>query len=148
MFEQFTDRARIVMAIANQEAQRFGHASIEPEHILLGLVQEDSGVGATVLKNLEVDMRSVCLKVEELFKSGPGTVMKGKCSPSPQAKNIIKYAIEESRNLNHYYVGTEHMLLGLLREQKGVAAQILINLNLHPEGVRKEVQNLLGTREP
>jgi len=144
MFERFTDRARKVMALANQEAQRFNHEYIGTEHILLGLVKEGSGVGANVLKNLEVDLRKVRLEVEKLVKSGPDMVTMGKLPQTPRAKKVIEYAIEEARNLNHNYVGTEHLLLGLLREQDGVAAQVLMNLGLKLEEVREEVLNLLG----
>src|SRR5712672_2936858 len=144
MFERFTDRARKVMALANQEAQRFNHEYIGTEHILLGLVKEGSGVGANVLKNLDVDLRKVRLEVEKLVKSGPDMVTMGKLPQTPRAKKVIEYAIEEARNLNHNYVGTEHLLLGLLREQEGVAAQVLMNLNLKLDEVREEVLNLLG----
>ncbi|MFN7742811.1 MAG: ATP-dependent Clp protease ATP-binding subunit [Phycisphaerales bacterium] len=144
MFERFTDRARKVMALANQEAQRFNHEYIGTEHILLGLVKEGSGVGANVLKNLDVDLRKVRLEVEKLVKPGPEVVTMGKLPQTPRAKKVIEYAIEEARNLNHNYVGTEHLLLGLLREHDGVAAQVLMNLGLKLEQVREEVLNLLG----
>jgi ATP-dependent Clp protease ATP-binding subunit ClpC len=144
MFERFTDRARKVMALANQEAQRFNHEYIGTEHILLGLVKEGSGVGANVLKNLDVDLRKVRSEVEKLVKSGPDMVTMGKLPQTPRAKKVIEYAIEEARNLNHNYVGTEHLLLGLLREHDGVAAQVLMNLGLKLEEVREEVLNLLG----
>jgi len=135
------------MALANQEAQRFNHEYIGTEHILLGLVKEGSGVGANVLKNLDVDLRKVRLEVEKLVKSGPEMVTMGKLPQTPRAKKVIEYAIEEARNLNHNYVGTEHLLLGLLREQDGVAAQVLMNLNLKLEDVREEVLNLLGASQ-
>lgn len=144
MFERFTDRARKVMALANQEAQRFNHEYIGTEHILLGLVKEGSGVGANVLKNLDVDLRKVRLEVEKLVRAGPEMVTMGKLPQTPRAKKVIEYAIEEARNLNHNYVGTEHILLGLLREHDGVAAQVLMNLGLKLEDVREEVLNLLG----
>jgi len=144
MFERFTDRARKVMALANQEAQRFNHEYIGTEHILLGLVKEGSGVGANVLKNLDVALRKVRLEVEKLVHSGPEMVTMGKLPQTPRAKKVIEYAIEEARNLNHNYVGTEHLLLGLLREHDGVAAQVLMNLGLKLEEVREEVLNLLG----
>ena len=144
MFERLTDRARKVMALANQEAQRFNHEYIGTEHILLGLVKEGSGVGANVLKNLDIDLRKVRLEVEKLVKSGPDMVTMGKLPQTPRAKKVIEYAIEEARSLNHNYVGTEHLLLGLLREMDGVAAQVLMNLGLKLEEVREEVLNLLG----
>jgi len=144
MFERFTDRARKVMALANQEAQRFGHEYIGTEHILLGLVKEGSGVGANVLKNLDIDIKKLRLEVEKLVKSGPDMVTMGKLPQTPRAKKVIEYAIEEARALNHNYIGTEHILLGLLRETEGIAAQVLMNLGLKLEDVRQEVLNLLG----
>ncbi len=144
MYERFTDRARKVMQLANQEAQRFNHEYIGTEHILLGLVKEGSGVAANVLKNLEVDLRKIRLEVEKLVQSGPEMVTVGKLPQTPRAKKVIEYSMEEARHLNHSYVGTEHILLGLLREQEGVAAQVLMNLGLKLEDVREEVLNLLG----
>ena len=145
MFKKFTDRGRKVMALANQEAQRFNHKYIGTEHILLGLVKEGSGVGANVLKNLDVDLRKVRLEVEKLVKSGPETVTMGKLPQTPRAKKVIEYAIEEMEAFNHEHVGTEHLLLGLLREQNGVAAQVLMGcFNLRLEDMRAEV---LETRD-
>src|SRR3989442_3191428 len=144
MFERFAERGRKVKALANQETQRFNHEYTGTEHILLGLVKEGSGVGANVLKNLDVDLRKVRLEVEKLVKSGPDMVTMGKLPQTARAKKVIEYAIEEARNLNHNYVGTEHLLLGLLREHDGVAAQVLMNLGLKLEEVREEVLNLLG----
>ena len=146
MYERFTDRARKVMQLANQEAQRFNHEYIGTEHILLGLVKEGSGVAANVLKNLDVDLRKIRLEVERIVQPGAGgdQVVMGRLPHTPRAKKVIEYSIEEARNLNHNYVGTEHLLLGLLREQEGVAAQVLMNLGLKLEDVREEVLNLLG----
>jgi len=144
MFERFTDRARKVMALANQEAQRFNHEYIGTEHVLLGLVKEGSGVGATVLKNLDVDIKKLRLEVEKLVKSGPDMITMGKLPQTPRAKKVIEYAIEEARSLNHNYVGTEHILLGILRESEGIAAQVLMSCGLKLEDVRQEVLNLLG----
>jgi ATP-dependent Clp protease ATP-binding subunit ClpC len=144
MYERFTDRARKVMQLANQEAQRFNHEYIGTEHILLGLVKEGSGVAANVLKNLDVDLRKIRLEVEKIVQHGPDIVSMGKLPQTPRAKKVIEYSMEEARNLNHNYVGTEHILLGLLREQEGVAAQVLMNLGLKLEDVREEVLNLLG----
>src|SRR2546425_3846318 len=150
MYERFTDRARKVMQLANQEAQRFNHEYIGTEHILLGLVKEGSGVAANVLKNLDIDLRKIRLEVEKIVQTGPGSEMvtMGKLPQTPRAKKVIEYSIEEARNLNHNYVGTEHLLLGLLREQEGVAAQVLLNLGLKLEDVREEVLNLLGHNPP
>jgi ATP-dependent Clp protease ATP-binding subunit ClpC len=144
MYERFTDRARKVMQLANQEAQRFNHEYIGTEHILLGLVKEGSGVAANVLKNLDVDLRKIRIEVEKIVQTGPDMVTMGKLPQTPRAKKVIEYAMDEARNLNHNYVGTEHLLLGLLREQEGVAAQVLMNLGLKLDDVREEVLNLLG----
>src|SRR5476649_2101605 len=144
MYERFTDLARKVMQLANQEAQRFNHEYIGTEHILLGLVKEGTGVAANVLKNLDIDLRKIRLEVEKIVQAGPEMVTMGKLPQTPRAKKVIEYSIEEARQLNHNYVGTEHLLLGLLREQEGVAAQVLMNLGLKLEDVREEVLNLLG----
>ncbi len=144
MYEQFTDRARKVMMLANQEARRFNHEYIGTEHILLGLVKEASGVAAKVLKNLGIDLRKIRLEVEKIVQAGPDMVTTGKLPQTPRAKKVIEYAIEESHNLAHPHVGTEHLLLGLLREGEGVAAQVLMNLLLRLPDVRKKVQETLG----
>jgi len=150
MYERFTDRARKVMQLANQEAQRFIHEYIGTEHILLGIVKEGSGVAANVLKNLDMDLRKIRLEVEKIVQTGPGgvQVIMGRLPQTPRAKKVIEYAVEEARILNHNYVGTEHLLLGLLREQEGVAAQVLINLGVKLDEAREEVLNLLGHNRP
>jgi ATP-dependent Clp protease ATP-binding subunit ClpA len=145
VYERFTERARKVMQLANREAQRFNHEYIGTEHILLGLVQEGSGAAANVLKNLDVDLGKVRLEVEKIVQPSPeDVVIMSRLPQTPRAKMVIEYSIEESRVLNHNYVGTEHLLLGLLREQEGVAAQILSNFGLSLEDVREETLNLLG----
>jgi ATP-dependent Clp protease ATP-binding subunit ClpC len=132
------------MQLANQEAQRFNHEYIGTEHLLLGLIKEGSGVAANVLKNLDIDLRKIRHEVEKLVRSGPDLVTMGRLPQTPRAKKVVEYSMEEARNLNHNYVGTEHLLLGLLREQEGVAAQVLMNLGLRLDEVRHEVLNLLG----
>jgi hypothetical protein len=144
MQERFTDRARKVMQLANQEAQRFNHQYANTEHILLGLVKEGSGVAANALKNLDIDLRKIRLEVEKIVPSGPDMVMVGKLPLTSRAKRVIEYSIEEARSLSHNYVGTEHLLLGLLREGDGVAAQVLGHLGLTTDRVRAEVLELLG----
>jgi hypothetical protein len=144
MYERFTDRARKVMQLANQEAQRFNHEYVGTEHILLGLIKEGSGVAANVLKNLDIDLRKVRQEVEKVVQSGPDMVTMGKLPQTPRARLALSYAIEEARIWDHNYVGTEHLLLGLVREQEGVAALVLMNLGLKLEDVREEVLNLLG----
>src|SRR6187549_3602854 len=112
MYERFTDRARKVMQLANQEAQRFNHEYIGTEHILLGLVKEGSGVAANVLKNLEVDLRKIRLEVEKIVQSGPDMVTMGKLPQTPRAKKVIEYAMEDAREevlnlLGHGMEGAE-----------------------------------------
>ena len=146
MFERFTDRATKVMALANQEAQRFKPECISTEHILLGLVKEGSGVGANVLKNLGVDLREVVLAVEKLTRSGPDNDLdtKGKLPQTVDAKKVIEFAIRESRRLGHNYVGTEHLLLGLLGVEDSTANRVLVNLGVVLGDAREELLMLLG----
>jgi thiamine-phosphate pyrophosphorylase len=144
MFERFTDRARKVMQLANQEAQRWNHEYIGTEHLLIGLIKEGNGVAANVLMNLDVDLRKLRLEVEKFVQSGPEMVTMGKLPQTPRAKNVIEFSMEEARKLHHNYVGTEHILLGLLREGEGVAAKVLASLGLRLDDVRNEVLNLLG----
>jgi ATP-dependent Clp protease ATP-binding subunit ClpC len=150
MYERFTDRARKVMQVANLEASSFNHEYVGTEHMLLGLIKEGSGVAANVLKNLDIDLLKVRLEIEKIVQTGPGgeQVVLGKLPMTPRAKKVIEYSVEEARNLNHNYVGTEHLLLGLLREQEAVAAQVLMNLGLNLDRVREEVLNLLGHNVP
>jgi ATP-dependent Clp protease ATP-binding subunit ClpA len=145
-YPRFTDRSRKTMQLANQEAQRLNHEYIGTEHILLGLVKEGSGVAANVLKNLDIDLRKIRLEVEKIVQHGPGEeqVVLGRLPHTPRAKKVIAYSVEEARNLNHNYVGTEHLLLGLLREHEGVAAQVLLNLGLKLEELREGIINFLG----
>ena len=133
------------MQLANQEAQRFNHRYIGTEHVLLALIKEGSGVAAAVLKNLGIDGRKVRREVETLVRAGPDIVMVGKLPQTPRAKKVVGYSIEEAGNLNHVYVGTEHLLLGLLREQEGVAAQVLMNAGLGLQESRGEVTRLLAS---
>lgn len=147
MFEKFTDRSGKVMGLANQEAQRFNHEYIGTEHILLGLVKEGSGVGAGVLKNFGVDLKKVRLEVEKLLPSGPDTIIRGKIPLTPRATKVAEYANEEARNLGHNYVGTEHLLLGLLRDPESTAVKVLLALGLQPEKIRKAILNLIGDEE-
>jgi hypothetical protein len=135
------------MELANQEALRFNHEYIGTEHILLGMIKEGSGVGATILKKFEIDIRKLRLEVEKLVKSGPDMVTMGKLPRTPRAKRVIKYAIEEACLLNRDCVGTENILLGLLRESGGIAAQVLMNLGLQIERVRREVLILCGIKK-
>jgi ATP-dependent Clp protease ATP-binding subunit ClpC len=144
MYERFTDRARRVMERAAREARRLNHLHIGSEHILLGLVKEDTGVAANVLKNLDVNPHKVRVEIEKVVQAGPDKVTPGKRPHGPEADRVIGHAAEEARNFDHQYVGTEHLLVGLLREQEGVAARVLVKFGLKLEDVREEVLALLG----
>lgn len=148
MFDRFSDRARKVMRFANEEALRLNADHIDTEHILLGLLKEDSGVAANVLKNLEIDVWTIHVELRKIVETGPDKKPVGKLPQTPRAKKVIECAIEESQNLKHNYVGTEHILLGLLREHEGAAAQVLTRLQLDLEDVRKEILNLIGYGMP
>jgi ATP-dependent Clp protease ATP-binding subunit ClpC len=142
MFERFTDEARKVMALANEQAQQFGHGYIETEHILSGLIKESSSTGVTILKDLGVNIEKLPAEVEQLPKSRADKAGMGKPPQSEGAINVIKYAIEEARALEHNYIGSEHILLGLLRETGGNAAKVLTNLGVKPEDVRKKTREM------
>jgi ATP-dependent Clp protease ATP-binding subunit ClpC len=144
MYERFTDRARKVMQLANEQAQNFNREYIGTEHILLGLIKEGSGVAAHVLKNLGIDPDRIRVEVKKLSPPGPDFDAPRKLPYIPLAKKVIENAMDEARNLNHNYVGTEHLLMGLLRVTDGAAAQVLMNLGLKLEDVRNEVLNILG----
>ncbi len=144
MFDRFTDRARKVMALARKEAQRFNHDFIGTEHLLLGLAQEGSGVAANVLKNLAIDSNKVRAEIEKNVQSGPSMVTMGQFPFTPRAKKVLELSQEEANELGHNYIGTEHLFLGLIRENDGVAAQVLMDLGVKLEDVKNEVLELLG----
>src|SRR5258706_14562158 len=144
MFDRFTDRARRVMGLARQEAQRFNHDFIGTEHILLGLIQEGSGVAANVLKNLGVEINKIRSEIEKNVQSGPSMVTMGQLPFTPRAKKVLELSMEEANELGHNYIGTEHLLLGLLRENDGGAAQVLLDLGIKLEEDRNEGLELLG----
>ena len=144
MFDRFTDRAKKVMNLARQEAQRFNHEYLGTEHILLGLVQEGSGVAANVLRNMQIDLAKIRTEVEKLVNSGPSMVTMGQLPFTPRAKKVLELSMEEAGNLGHNYIGTEHLLLGLIKENEGIAAKVLTNLGVKLEDVREEVLEFLG----
>lgn len=139
MFERFTDKARKVMQLANQEAQRFHHEYIGTEHILLGIIEAGGSPAASILTRCGVDLHQVRREVEKIVQSGPQMVATGKLPHTPRTKKVLEHAVEEARNLGHKYVGTEHLLLGLFREGDGVAAQVLMNLGVQLGTVRTAV---------
>ena len=140
MFERFTEHARHVMSLANQEAQRFGHEYIGTEHILWALAKEVHGVAAAVLEHFGVDLKPLRKEVETLLDARPHRETVEKLSRSTQAQEVIAHAVEEARALDHNYIGTEHLLLGMMRDSEMSSAQILANLGLDMDAVREQIQ--------
>lgn len=145
MFDKFTNRAKQVIKLAKKEAQRLNHNYLGTEHVLLGLLKLGQGVAVNVLRNLNIDFETVRNEVEKLVGYGPEIQVYGDPALTGKVKKVFEYANEEAANLNHNYVGTEHLLLGLLRQTDGVAAQVLENLNVNLKEVRKEVLKELET---
>ena len=145
----FTDRVRKVLQMAREEAARLHHEYVGTEHILLGLIREGEGVAAAVLTNLNVDLEDIQQKIEETVKKGKAAAAAGPDLPyTSRAKKVLELAMSEARELNHSYVGTEHLLLGLLREEKGIAAQVLTDAGVNLEQARAETLRLLGSEMP
>lgn len=145
MFDKFTNRAKQVIKLAKKEAQRLNHNYLGTEHVLLGLLKLGQGVAVNVLRSLNIDFETVRSEVEKLVGYGPEIQVYGDPALTGKVKKVFEYANEEAANLNHNYVGTEHLLLGLLRQTDGVAAQVLENLNVNLKEVRKEVLKELET---
>src|SRR5512134_3187531 len=142
----FTERVRKVLQMAREEAQRLHHEYVGTEHILLGLIREGEGVAAAVLQNLSVDLEEIQQKIEETVKKGKAAQATGPDLPyTSRAKKVLELAMAEARELNHSYVGTEHLLLGLLREEKGIAAQVLNSLGVTLDEAREETLKVLGS---
>ncbi len=145
----FTDRVRKVLQMAREEAARLHHEYVGTEHILLGLIREGEGVAAAVLTNLSVELDDIQQKIEETVKKGKAAAAAGPDLPyTSRAKKVLELAMMEARELNHSYVGTEHLLLGLLREEKGIAAQVLNDAGVTLEQARAETLRLLGSDMP
>jgi ATP-dependent Clp protease ATP-binding subunit ClpC len=142
----FTERVRTVLAMAREEAARLHHEYVGTEHILLGLIREGEGVAATVLQNLSVELDEIQQKIEETVKKGNAAQTTGPDLPyTARAKKVLELAMTEARELSHSYVGTEHLLLGLLREEKGIAAQVLTSAGVTRDAARAETLRILGT---
>ncbi len=146
-FDKFTERARRVLTLAQEEAQRFNHNYIGTEHLLLGLVREGDGVAAKVLANLGVELTKVRSAVEFIIGRGDRAIT-GDIGLTPRAKKVIELAVDEARRLNHHYIGTEHVLLGLVREGEGIAASVLESLGVNLERVRAETTRILSQSVP
>ncbi|MDQ3692952.1 MAG: ATP-dependent Clp protease ATP-binding subunit [Chloroflexota bacterium] len=142
-FDKFTERARKVLQLAQEEAQRFNHNYIGTEHLLLGLVREGDGVAARVLSNMGVQLPKVRSAVEFIIGRGETMIM-GEIGLTPRAKKVIELAVDEARRLNHHYIGTEHLLLGLVREGEGIAAGVLESLGVNLEKVRAQVMQVVS----
>ena len=137
-FSKFTERARKSLALAQEEAQRLRHNYIGTEHLLLGLIREGGGIAALVLTRMNVDLDTVRSKVEEVIGAGNKAVS-GDIGLTPRAKKVIELAVDEAQQLKHDYIGTEHLLLGLLREGEGIAAGVLEDMGFELNAVRKAV---------
>jgi len=144
----FTERVRKVLAAARDEAARLHHEYVGTEHILLGILREGEGVAAAVLANLTIDRTALRLSVEQAITAGKASSTGPDLPYTSRAKKVLELAMNEARDMNHSYVGTEHLLLGLLREDKGIAAQVLRDFGATTEQVRSETLRLLGTEAP
>lgn len=144
MSNRFTERVQRVIIIAQEEAKRLNHDYVGTEHILLGLVAVSEGVAARVLANIGVDLKKVRQEVEKLVGTGDNMMLLGEIPFTPRAKKVLELAVEEAQSMGHTYVGTEHLLLGLLREEEGIAARVLENLGVKLDEVREEVVTILG----
>jgi len=148
MFDRFTERARKVLLLAREEAKNFNHDYIGTEHILLGLIKEGQGVASAVLQNLGLSLERIRLEIEKKVATGPDIEVLGEIEFTPRAKRVIELAMEEARKFGHNYIGTEHLLLGLLLEEEGVAASVLNNLGVSLSKIQKEIMQLLGASFP
>src|SRR5947208_482065 len=146
-FDRFNDRAKRVLALAQDEAIRFNHNYIGTEHLLLGLVREGEGVAARVLSNLGIELTKVRSAVEFIIGRGERQVM-GDIGLTPRAKKVIELAVDEARRLGHHYIGTEHLLLGLVREGEGIAASVLQRLGVNLEKVHTQTVQVLSQSRP
>ena len=146
-FEKFSERARRVLSLAQEEAQRFNHNYIGTEHILLGLVRETDGVAAKILSSLGVELGKVRSAVEFIIGRGERPAQ-SEIGLTPRAKKVVELAVDEARRLNHSYIGTEHLLLGLVREGEGIAAGVLESLGVNLERVRGETTRILAQTQP
>src|SRR5262245_31591159 len=141
----FTERVRKVLAMTREEAHSLKHEYVGTEHIVLGLVREGDGMACTVLQNLNIELDALRSKILDVVKAGRAGPTTGPDLPyTSRAKKVLELAMSEARELNHSYVGTEHLLLGLLREEKGIAAQVLTDAGLTLEKAREEVLRILG----
>lgn len=149
MLEKFSDRARKVIALTNKEAQDLNQEYIGTEHLLLGILKEGSGVACCILRSLNVDYCSAKQSIQKIIQPASDVLASiGKLPKTPRLKVALNLACEEAKNLGHHYVGTEHLLLGLLKEGQGVAHQVLTGFGLHLNTIKKEVHEMLSWENP
>ncbi len=148
MFNRFTERARRVIVLARQEAERLNHDYIGVEHLLLGLIKMGEGLAVDILRGLGIDLDGLRLEVEKIIKGGPSTLTVGEIPFTPRSKKVLELAVDEARNLGHNYVGTEHLLLGLIREREGVAARVLESMGVDLEKARQKTMEFIGGTAP
>lgn len=144
MFERFTERARKILALAQDEAKRLNHDYLGPEHILLGLIKEGEGVATEVLNNFEIDLESLKLEIEREVPPGGNLAVLGNVPFTPHSKRVLELAVDEARIMGHNYIGTEHLLFGLIREEESIASRILAKHGVTLDKAKKEVMNILG----
>src|SRR3990172_5691580 len=143
MFKRFTERARKVIILAREEAERYQHEYLGTEHILLGILKDGGGIAVTVMQKLGADVKQVRLEIERHLPKSVNTTIVGDIPFTPRAKKVLEYAVEEARLMGHNYIGTEHLLLGLIKEKEGVASKVLNNLGVHLIETRELTLNLL-----
>ncbi len=145
---KFTERARKVLSLANEEAHQYNHDGVGTEHILLAIMSEGGGIAARALNQLQVQPGEVRAQIEMLHPAGEQPVSDGQLGMTQQGKQSIELAVQEARGLGHHYIGTEHLLLGLLREEEGLANQVLLKSDVTLEKVRELVKQILATEQP
>ena len=144
MWDRFTERAKHVISTAREEATRLGSEYVRTEHILLGLCREPDGIAARALENLGVDIESLAMEIEQQVQRGNAVPSSDEIAFTPRAKKVLELSVEEARRFNHSYIGTEHILLGLVKEGEGIAAKVLQDLKIDLEKIQAEVIRLLG----
>ena len=143
-FEKFSERARRVLSLAQEEAQRFNHNYIGTEHVLLGLARDTEGVAAKVLANHNVELSKIRSAVDFIIARGDRPISDDMIGLTPRAKKVIELAVDEARKQGHHYIGTEHLLIGLMREGDGIGSNVLESLDLSLDTIREETQNVLS----
>jgi len=144
MWDRFTERAKHVVSAAREEATRLGSEYVRTEHILLGLCREPDGIAARALENLGVDIDHLSAEIEQQVQRGSAVISGDEIAFTPRAKKVLELAVEEARRCNHNYIGTEHILLGLVKEGEGIAAKVLQDMKIDLDRVQAEVMRLLG----